>query len=114
MLPPTAISGVYSHFYHSINIFTMIIQQTIPNTLRAHRKQAGLRQLDVAYKLGFKTTDRISQWENGLNFPHMVNLFKLSALYKVPPQELYRELFQMVGSQVDQLPAGDTSLSVSL
>jgi len=69
------------------------MKKPIPNTLRAHRKQAGLRQLDVANKLGFCTTDRISRWEKGLTFPHMVNLYKLSGIYNVLPHELYGELF---------------------
>lgn len=74
----------------------------IPNTLRDHREKAGLRQLDVAEKLGFSTTDRISRWEQGLTFPHVVNLFKLSSLYKVTPQELYNELFSEIPNHLNE------------
>src|SRR5947209_3284345 len=80
----------------------------ILNNLRAHRKQAGLRQLDVAKALGFLSTDRISRWEKGLTFPHVVNLFKLARLYRVAPQELYRELFDSVDT-CSALPGADTS-----
>jgi transcriptional regulator with XRE-family HTH domain len=59
--------------------------------LRFYRKQAGLRQVDVAAKLGFTSYDRISDWEQGIAFPNVTNLFKLSALYKTSPEELYRE-----------------------
>ena len=62
---------------------------TIPNTLREHRKRVNLKQSDVAEALGFKSTDRISRWEKGLTYPHVVNLFKLAKLYGVMPHELY-------------------------
>lgn len=68
----------------------------IPNSLREKRLQAGMRQLDVAAKLGFCTTDRISKWEKGLAVPHIVNLFKLAALYGVLPHELYKGAFEEV------------------
>ena len=64
------------------------------NTLREHRTRIGLRQIDVAQKLGLDCADRLSRWENGLAIPNIVNLFKLSVLYKVPPQELYVDLFR--------------------
>ncbi|MBA3649799.1 MAG: helix-turn-helix transcriptional regulator [Chitinophagales bacterium] len=61
----------------------------MPNKLREYRKHQGLRQLDVATKLGFSSTDRISKWERGLTYPHLLNLFKLCKLYNVYPHELY-------------------------
>lgn len=64
----------------------------ISNTLREHRKKANLKQSDVAHALGLKSTDRISRWEQGLTYPHVVNLFKLCKIYKVLPHELYIEL----------------------
>lgn len=74
----------------------MTIKQPVPNSLRFYRKQAGLRQVDVAAKLGFTSYDRISHWEKGSAFPSVTNLFRLSALYKVPAQELYGEFFKMI------------------
>src|ERR1044072_1785192 len=64
----------------------------IANTLREQRKKAGLRQIDVARKLGFSTAERISQWEKGKTYPHMINLFKLSSIFKVLPHELYQTM----------------------
>ncbi len=77
----------------------------IPNNLRNHRNRAKLRQLDVAKSLGFKSTDRISRWEKGLTFPHIINLFKLSRLYGVAPQDL----FASVDKYTENSPAPDTS-----
>jgi transcriptional regulator with XRE-family HTH domain len=82
--------------YQLIISFTMTTKQPVPNMLRFYRKQAGLRQVDVAAKLGFTSYDRISHWEKGLAFPSVTNLFRLSALYKVPAQELYGEFFKSI------------------
>jgi transcriptional regulator with XRE-family HTH domain len=70
-----------------------------PNNLRSLRTQAGLLQADVAKALGLASTDRISHWEKGQAVPSIINLFKLSALYKVSPEELYPELFKMMATQ---------------
>ena len=74
----------------------------IHNTLRFHRKAAGLRQLDVARLIGLEgSTERISLWENGQSLPSIQNLFKLSQLYKTFPHELYADLYENpdIGSQ---------------
>ena len=84
--------------YPLIISFTMTTKQPVPNSLRFYRKQAGLRQVDVAAKLGFTSYDRISHWEKGLAFPSVTNLFRLSALYKVPAQELFGEYFKIIES----------------
>lgn len=70
-----------------------------PNSLRLHRKKAGLRQLDVARLIGLEgSTERISKWENGSADPNIENLFKLLVLYKVSPRELYPEMWQAIGN----------------
>lgn len=68
------------------------MKNTIPNSLRKHRRMMGLRQIDVAHKLGLKSSDRISHWEKGLSFPHPINLFKLGLIYNTTPGELYADL----------------------
>jgi len=57
-----------------------------------YRRQAGLRQIDVARKLGHTSSDRISHWEKGLAVPGLTNLFKLSIIYAVSPENLYPQL----------------------
>ena len=78
----------------------MTYSNYVPNNLRPLREQAGLRQLDVANALGLVSSDRISHWEIGWAVPNIVNLFKLSVLYKVPPQKLYEQLFQTVEDEM--------------
>jgi DNA-binding transcriptional regulator YiaG len=75
-----------------------IAMQTKPfsNNLRTFRNKAGLRQIDVARLLNLDCADRLSRWENGSAMPNILNLFKLSALYKTAPQELYLELYRSI------------------
>jgi hypothetical protein len=47
------------------------------------------KQHDVAKLLGHKNTNRISRWEKGLAFPSVLNLIKLSVIYRTLPSELY-------------------------
>jgi transcriptional regulator with XRE-family HTH domain len=74
----------------------MNIPHPIPNKLREDRESAGLRQQDIAMRLGLQSTDRISRWEQGQTFPHVINLFKLAAIYGVEPRDLYGELWKMI------------------
>ena len=62
------------------------------NRLKEIRKQLGLTQKEVATLLGFKSEDRISHWEKGQAMPSIINLFKLSDIYKVSPRDLYTSL----------------------
>jgi transcriptional regulator with XRE-family HTH domain len=89
-----------------------MITKPIPNALRFYRKQAGLRQVDVAAKLGFTSYDRISHWENGLAFPSVTNLFRLSALYKVPADELYGEFAKALSASVPKVEKPEELLTV--
>lgn len=75
----------------------------IPNALRKYRKQYNMRQIDVAKKLGFKSTDRISRWEAGIAFPHPRNLLKLSVIFKVPLEELYTELISSLKTDIKDM-----------
>lgn len=71
------------------------------NHLKIIRKTRGLRQLDVACKLGFCTTDRVSLWEKGQSMPNLVNLFRLCHIYKVHPFELYPSLFEKITQETE-------------
>jgi transcriptional regulator with XRE-family HTH domain len=77
---------------------TKIYPITYPNTLRRHRKASGLRQHEVARALGLNGCERISKWENGHSIPKGKSLFKLAALYHVPLQQLFSEIYQSTPS----------------
>ena len=63
----------------------------ITNNLKEYRLRLGLKQSEVAEKLGMKSSDRISHWEKGVAMPSVINLFKLAKLYGVFPHELYED-----------------------
>lgn len=65
--------------------------KAIQNNLREYRKRKGLTQLQVAQHLGFRSTDRISKWETGKMYPHVINLIKLAKLLETKAEELYVE-----------------------
>jgi transcriptional regulator with XRE-family HTH domain len=84
--------------YHLANITTM--QNKYPNSLRSHRKKAGLRQLEVARALGLHSIERISKWENGHSTPRGESLFHLAMLYGVPPEQLFSEMYQTISAPI--------------
>lgn len=61
----------------------------IPNLLRKYRRERGLKQIEVAKILGFKSTSRISKWENGTCIPSLINIIKLSVIYRVMIDALF-------------------------
>jgi transcriptional regulator with XRE-family HTH domain len=78
------------------------------NNLRDIRVGLGLKQIDVAGILGHASSDRISHWEKGAAFPSVVNLFKLSLVYHVPPEQLYEDLYKSLDNEL-QLKNGSKS-----
>ena len=80
------------------------------NNLRDIRVNLGLKQADVADILGHASPDRISHWEKGVAFPGMVNLFKLSLIYNVRPEQLYEILYKSLADELQQKMAQNQSL----
>jgi transcriptional regulator with XRE-family HTH domain len=72
------------------------------NNLRDIRMSLGLKQTDVAQMLSHASPDRISHWEKGVAFPGMVNLFKLSIIYKVRPEQLYENVYKSLADELQQ------------
>ncbi len=73
---------------------TKIYPIVYPNSLRKHRKAAGLRQHEVARALGLNSIERISKWENGHSIPKGQSLLHLAMLYRVSPQQLFSEMYE--------------------
>ena len=81
---------VNTPLYFGLTTETIITtMNTRQNTLREYRKRKGQTQLQVAEYLGFKSTDRISKWESGLQYPHLFNVLKLAKLFTTTVEELY-------------------------
>ena len=64
-------------------------KEIIPNNLKEYRLKTNLTQVEVATILGFKNQERICHWEKGYNIPNLLNLIKLTKLYKGTLTELY-------------------------
>jgi transcriptional regulator with XRE-family HTH domain len=65
------------------------------NNLKRYRRLLGYSQKDVATILGLKSTNRISNWEQGKAAPSIANLLDLSILYATLPAELYSDLYKI-------------------
>lgn len=77
-------------------------KEIIPNHLKEHRIRCGYTQKEVALILGFTSEDRICLWEQGKNIPNLINLLKLSSLYRATPMNLYPELMMEVDEEVEE------------
>lgn len=64
-------------------------QRYFPNSIRHYRRRANLRLYEVAHLLDLASPTHIAQWEKGVKVPTLMNLLKLAAVLKVPPEVLY-------------------------
>jgi|GEM_PF-4503316 len=67
---------------------------SIGKRLRKARILMGYSREDVRQALGVQSTSHISDWERGVRLPGIINLLKLSVLYKTLPDSLLHELRQ--------------------
>jgi transcriptional regulator with XRE-family HTH domain len=70
------------------------MQVKYPNRLREYRLKEGHTQKQVAEKLRLQCEDRLSHWERGQAMPSLMNLFKLSKIYSVLPNDLFNLQFE--------------------
>lgn len=70
--------------------------------LKQSRIAAGLSQRDVSEKLGYTTSQFISNWERGLSTPPIKVAKKLATLYKLSLDEFSELLLQDTLQQVTQ------------
>jgi transcriptional regulator with XRE-family HTH domain len=73
----------------------------LPEFLQKARIQAGLTQLGVAKKLGYSTGQFVSNWERGQGYPPTSTLRKLSVLYGVSPEQVFKAVLQSVLIQTE-------------
>ena len=57
--------------------------------LKKKRSEAGYSQRDVADKLGYTSSQFVSNWERGLAAPPVGTLKKLGSMYKISEKELF-------------------------
>jgi transcriptional regulator with XRE-family HTH domain len=67
-----------------------VIDSLIAERVRAHRRQLGLSQSQLAEKLGV-TFQQVQKYEKGTNRISAGRLFEMARLFNVPVQTLYPE-----------------------
>ena len=72
----------------------------VANRLKRYRRVRGLSQKDVARIMGFKNSNRISRWEEGLAMPSARNVFKLAQIYRTMADALYMDLLPELKEEV--------------
>jgi len=76
--------------------------QRTPHCLRKYRIASGLKQKDVAKKMGLRSPSRISRWEKGESIPNIVNAFKLAIIYHVMIDALFIVLIRSLREEIKQ------------
>lgn len=70
------------------------------NFLKDKRAAAGLSQADVAKKLGYSTSQFISNWERGLSTPPVSVLKILADMYEVSPDSMLKAVLDSTVARV--------------
>lgn len=59
--------------------------------LRSKRQQVGLSQLDVSKKLGYTSSQFVSNWERGVSAPPLSIYHQLADLYQLGLEDLFEQ-----------------------
>ena len=68
--------------------------------LKEKRTLSGLSQKDVATKLGYSTSQFISNWERGVSQPPINTLHTLANMYKISAEQMFNVLLEETMIQV--------------
>lgn len=85
----------------------------VPNKLKMFRHCSGYSQKKVARMLGLSDTSTLSRWEHGVALPGMVQVFRLSRIYRTEPQGLFEDLWNLSGTEVGLLTQDEESLNTN-
>ena len=69
--------------------------------LKEKRTLSGLSQKDVATKLGYSTSQFISNWERGISQPPINTLRTLASMYNVAAEQMFNVLLEETMIQVE-------------
>jgi transcriptional regulator with XRE-family HTH domain len=76
--------------------------QRLDNYLRAHRKNSGLTQEEVAFLLGFDNANLVSRYEKRQRMPPVQTALAYEAIFGIPIAELFSGVQQRVISDVEK------------
>jgi transcriptional regulator with XRE-family HTH domain len=64
--------------------------------LRDWRLHSLLTQKNVSDELGYESSQFISNWERGISYPPVKDLFVLASLYNIPAESIFKTLLSEV------------------
>lgn len=70
--------------------------------LKEKRSISGLSQKDVATKLGYSTSQFISNWERGISQPPIHTLRTLAQMYNIAAEQMFDVLLENTMVQVQE------------
>ena len=76
--------------------------QRLDNYLRAHRKNSGLTQEEVAFLLGFDNANLVSRYEKRQRMPPVQTALAYEAIFGIPIAELFAGLQRKIVSDVEK------------
>jgi transcriptional regulator with XRE-family HTH domain len=76
--------------------------QRLDNYLRAHRKNLGFTQTEVAYLLGFDNANLVSRYEKRERMPPVQTALAYEAIFGIPVAELFAGVRQRIVSDVEK------------
>jgi transcriptional regulator with XRE-family HTH domain len=74
--------------------------QPLDNYLRAHRKNSGFTQEEVAFLLGFDNANLVSRYEKHQRMPPVQTALAYEAIFGIPVAELFPGVRQRIASDV--------------
>lgn len=80
----------------------MKIENKLAQFLKDKRTLSGLSQKDVATKLGYSTSQFISNWERGISQPPINTLRTLAQMYGVEAEQMFQVLLDTTMIQVQK------------
>ena len=76
--------------------------QRLDNYLRAHRKNSGLTQEEVAFLLGFDNANLVSRYEKQQRMPSVQTALAYEVIFGIPIAELFAGVQQKIVSDVEK------------
>jgi DNA-binding transcriptional regulator YiaG len=95
-------AAAYACLYESSIPMAHPLRTTYPNSIRHFRRRAGLRLYEVAHYLNLSSPTHVAKWEKGQKVPTAINLLKLAAVLKVPPEVLYLDRLKDIRKGIEQ------------
>jgi len=76
------------------------MSQQLANYIRSYRKRANLTQQEMAFLMGCEHATKVSRYELRARNPNLQSAFACQAIFRVPTEELFPEVYVTVEETV--------------